>query len=76
MFAQFGDDDYDNMGEEDYDEYSNQYKKSKDRGRGESGPEGLLHVLNSKTQSPFLTRLMNEVAHIQPPTLLTVFPRG
>lgn len=34
---QYGDDDYDNMGEDDYDDYSkelNQYKKSKDRGRG------------------------------------------
>ena len=34
---QYGDDDYDNMGDDDYDDYSkelNQYKKSKDRGRG------------------------------------------
>ncbi|KAK5905310.1 hypothetical protein CesoFtcFv8_006788 [Champsocephalus esox] len=37
---EFGDDDYDNMGEEDYDEYSNQYKKSKDRGRGGKGLRG------------------------------------
>lgn len=37
LSLQYGDDDYDNMGEDDYDDYSkelNQYKKSKDRGRG------------------------------------------
>lgn len=37
---QYGEDDYDNMGDDDYDDYSkelHQYKKSKDRGRGESG---------------------------------------
>lgn len=35
--TQYGDDDYDNMGDDDYDDFSkelNQYKKSKDRGRG------------------------------------------
>lgn len=34
---QYGDDDYENMGDEEYDDYSkelSQYKKSKDRGRG------------------------------------------
>lgn len=38
LSLQYGDDDYDNMGDDDYDDYSkelNQYKKSKDRGRGE-----------------------------------------
>lgn len=37
IFTQYGDDDYENMGDEDYDDFSkelNQYKKSKDRGRG------------------------------------------
>lgn len=37
LSVQYGDDDYDNMGDDDYDDYSkelNQYKKSKDRGRG------------------------------------------
>lgn len=37
LSIQFGDDDYDNMGDDDYDDFSkelNQYKKSKDRGRG------------------------------------------
>jgi len=40
MFLQFGEEDYDNIGDDDYDDYSkelNQYKKSKDRGRGEFG---------------------------------------
>lgn len=38
LSVQYGEDDYDNMGDDDYDDYSkelNQYKKSKDRGRGE-----------------------------------------
>lgn len=37
LSIQYGDDDYDNMGDDDYDDFSkelNQYKKSKDRGRG------------------------------------------
>lgn len=37
LSIQYGEDDYDNMGDDDYDDFSkelNQYKKSKDRGRG------------------------------------------
>lgn len=36
-FFQFGDEDFDNMGDDDFEEYSkdlNQYRKTKDRGRG------------------------------------------
>lgn len=43
---QYGEDDYDNMGEDDYDDYSkelNQYKKSKDRGRGEFRLKVVVH---------------------------------
>lgn len=46
MTLQYGEDDYDNMGEDDYDDYSkelNQYKKSKDRGRGEFRLEVVVH---------------------------------
>lgn len=44
---QYGDDDYDNMGDDDYDDYSkelNQYKKTKDRGRGEFGPQVIVQL--------------------------------
>lgn len=47
---QYGEDDFDNMGEDDYDDYSkelNQYKKSKDRGRGEF----RLMVVGFRTRS-------------------------
>ncbi|XP_034460943.1 zinc finger CCCH domain-containing protein 4 isoform X1 [Hippoglossus hippoglossus] len=43
LSSQYGEDDYDNMGDEDYDDYSkefNPYKKSKDRGRGGKGGRG------------------------------------
>lgn len=47
LSLQYGDDDYDNMGDDDYDDYSkelNQYKKSKDRGRGEFGGQVVVQV--------------------------------
>lgn len=45
LFTQYGDDDYDNMVDDDYDDFSkelNQYKKSKDRGRGKLAQSGVL----------------------------------
>lgn len=54
MSLQYVEDDYDHMGDDDYDDYSkelNQYKKSKDRGRGEFGP--LLYLcVSSLVQDP------------------------
>lgn len=47
MSLQYGEDDYENMGDDDYDDYSkelHQYKKSKDRGRGECGPQVVVRV--------------------------------
>lgn len=41
-FLQYGDDDYD-VGDDDYDEY--QYRKSKDRGRGEF--KTVRHTVNT-----------------------------
>ncbi len=45
LSSQYGDDDYDNVVDDDYDDYSkelNQYKKSKDRGRGKFGSEVVV----------------------------------
>lgn len=53
LSLQYGDEDYDNMGEDDYDDYSkelNQYKKTKDRdrdrGRGKFGHQCVTLIFS------------------------------